>query len=64
MERLISEGVGMTAPLSNQSAPVLTGQGEHPEELPSGKKKKLSPFHYTKCNIFLIKSAGKMKGAH
>lgn len=34
MERLISEGVGMTAPLSNQSAPVLTGQGEHPEELP------------------------------
>lgn len=53
MERLISEGVGMTAPLSNQSAPVLTGQGEHPEELPSGKKKKVISFSLYKMQHFL-----------
>jgi hypothetical protein len=46
MKRPISKGVGMAAPLSDQSAPVLTGQGEHPEEFPSGKKKTAS-FYFT-----------------
>lgn len=64
MKWLISKGVGVTAPLVNQSTPVFVWQGEHPEELPSGERKTM--FYRTKwnCDMLLIKSAQRMRETH